>query len=309
MLRPAAILILFVVMASLFVVPAHASDVTITVDRQQVRASLSLSLQQNITQLPVRSETLNMASDAQLSSAFENALTNAYPGAAPTDLTLSLDSAPTWLNISTTMTVSGVSVRNGDMLSANMTWKDFHISSNLQSGNLSYNTIGSRYLRPVATFYANASRFAGRPNSTITGVNFLVNGTGVSGSVAENYLGNFTVLDFRSLNIPITNWTRNYTLSNNTTTWRYAPPKLLDVSLEVQQINKTMTMFARYGYAAEITVKGIARAKGDVLLLDVGNGQKEWIMAGLVVLTVALAFIMQLLFRARKKKSIKLGRW
>ena len=42
--------------------------------------------------------------------------------------------------------------------------------------------------------------------------------------------------------------------------------------------------------------------------MDVGTGQKEWTMAGLVVLTVALAFVTQFSFRAKKKK-IKLGRW
>lgn len=307
-MRPAAILILFVITVSLFVVPAYASGVTITIENQQVRARLSLSLEQNITQLPLQSDTLNMASNAQLSSAFGSALTDAYPGAAPTDLSLNLDSAPTWLNITTTMTVSGVAVRSGDVLSANMTWKDFNISSDLRSGNLSYNTIGNRYFRPIAAFYANASLFVGRPNSTITGVNFFINETSVAGPVAEDYVGNFTVFDFRTLSVPIVDWTRTYTLSNNTTTWRYTPPQLLDISIGVQRLNKTMSMLARYGYEAEITVNGIARAKGDSLLLDVGTGQKEWIMAGLVVITIALALGMQILFRA-KKKAIKLDRW
>jgi hypothetical protein len=206
------------------------------------------------------------------------------------------------------MAVSGVSERNGDVLTANMTWKDFDISSNLRAGNLSYNTVGMQYLRPVAAFYSNVSRFVGRPNSTITGVNFFVNGTSISGPVAENYLGNFTVFDFRGLSVPIEDWTRTYTLSNNTTTWRYAPAQLLDILIDVQRLNVTTNFFARYGYGAEITVQGIARAHGDALLLDVGTGQKEGVMAGLIVLTIILAIVTQLSFRA-KKKRIKLGRW
>jgi len=307
-LRPAAILILFVMMASLFVLPAYASDVTITIENQQVQAKLTLSLQQNITRLPVQSNTLNMASNDELSSAFTKALANASSGAAPSGLMLNLESVGMWLNISATMMVSGVSVRNKDMLSANMTWKDFEISSNLRAGNLSYNTVGSQYLRPVAEFYSNASRFVGRPNSTITGVNFFVNGTSVSGPVAENYVGNFTVLDFRALSTPIEYWTRTYTLSNNTTTWRYTPPQLLDITIGVERLNVTKSYFAHYGYEAEITVQGIARANGDTLLLDVSTGEKEWVMAGLIALTIVLAIVAQLSFRA-KKKSIKLGRW
>ena len=307
-MRPAAILILFVIMASLFVLPAYASDVTITIENQQVQARLSLSLQQNITQLPVQSNTLSTGSNDELSSAFTKALTDAFPGAAPAGLTLNLNSAGMWLNISATMTISGVSVRKGDVLSANMTWKDFDISSNLRAGNLSYNAVGKQYLRPVAAIYSNASRFVGRPNSTITGVNFLVNNTSVSGPVAENYLGNFTVFDFRALSVPIEDWARTYTLNNNTTTWQYTPPQLLDISIGVQRLNVTTNFFARYGYDAEITVQGIARAHGDTLLLDVGTGQKEWVMAGLIALTIVLAIVTQLSFRA-KKKSVKLGRW
>jgi hypothetical protein len=302
-------MILLIIPTFLFVVPAHASDVSITIENEQVQASFSLSLEQNMTELPSQSDTLNIASNDQLSSAFQSAFTNADPGSVPRDLTLKINSVGNWLNVSTTMTVSGVSVRNGDVLSANMTWKDLYIPSDLRSGNLSYNTIGSRYFRPVATFYSNASKYVSRPNATITGVNFFVNKTSVSGTAAESYLGNFTLFDFRSLNSSLTHWTRTYTLLNNTTRWRYAPPEPLDISLEVQRFNRTTTMFARYGYEAEITVKGIARAQGNVLLFDVGTGQKEWVMVGVLALSAAMAVGMQLTFRQKRKKSIKLGRW
>lgn len=308
-MRPAAFIILLLIMVSLFVVPGSASDVTITIENQQVRAKLALSLQQNMTQLPTQTSTMNMASDDKLSSGFTDALMKTLPGAAPSDLTLNLVSKGTWLNISATITVSGVSKRQGDVLSANMTWKDFYVSSDLRAGNISYNTIGNQSLRPVAEFYTNASRFVGRPNSTITGVNFLVNKTGVSGATAEDYVGNFTLFDFRGLNVPLEVWNRTYSLSNNTTTWRYTPPQLFDISIGIQRMNLTTTIFARYGYGAEIIVQGIARAHRDTLLLDVGTGQKEWIMAGIVTLTVILGIIAQLFFRARRKKHVKIARW
>ena len=308
-MRPAAFIILLLIMVSLFVVPGSASDVTITIENQQVRAKLALSLQQNMTQLATQTSTMNMASDDKLSSGFTDALMKTLPGASPSNLTLNLVSKGTWLNISATMTVSGVSKRQGDILSANMTWKDFYVSSDLRAGNISYNTIGNQSLRPVAVFYTNASRFVGRANSTITGVNFLVNKTGVSGTTAEDYVGNFTLFDFRALNVPLEGWNRTYTLSNNTTTWRYTPPQLFDVSIGIQRLNLTTTIFARYGYRAEITVQGIARAHGDTLLLDVGTGQKEWIMAGIVTLTVIFGIIAQLFFRAKRKKYVKVARW
>lgn len=308
-MRPAAIIILLMIMVSLFVVPSSASSVTITIEHEQAKAKLVLSLQQNMTQLPNQTSTLNMASDGNLSSAFTNALKGISPYATPSDLTLNLDSTGTSLNITATLTVSGVSERRGDILAVDMAWKAFNISSDLRAGNLSYNKMGYRYFLPVAAYYTNASRFVGRPNATITGVSFFINKTSVDGRVAENELGNFTIFDFRGLNASLEGWSRTYSLSNNTTTWRYTPQPI-DISISVQRMNRTTTdMFARYGYNAEITVLGIARAKGNTLLLDIGTGQKEWIMVGIVGVTVILAIVAQLLFRAKKKKYVKFGRW
>ena len=308
-MRTAAFILLLLITVSLFVLPAYASNVTITVENQQVKTTLDLSLQQNMTQLPTQTSTLNMATDDKLSAAFTDALTKALPGATPSDLTLNVQSAGIWLNISAAITVTGVSQRAGDILSSNMTWKAFNVSSDLRAGNLSYNAVGIRYLLPVAAFYTNASLRARRPNSTITGVNFFVNKTSVSGFTAEDYVGNFTLFDFRALNVPLQSWNRTYTLSNNTTTWRYTPLQRLDVSVGIERLNVTTTLFASYGYQAEVSVQGIARAHGDTLLLDVGTGQKEWVMLGIVAFTVILAIIVQLFFRARSKKYTKTARW
>ena len=68
-------------------------------------------------------------------------------------------------------------------------------------------------------------------------------------------------------------------------------------------------MYATYGYDAEVSISGIARAQGDIVLLDIGTDQKELIMAGIVAITIILAIVTQLLFRARKKKNIKFRRW
>lgn len=308
-MRTAAVIILLLITVSLFVVPSYASNVRITIENQQVKARLELSLQQNMTQLPTQTSTLTMASDGKLASAFSEALTRALPGATISDMTLNLESTGTWLNVTAAITVAGASERKGDVLSSNMGWKAFNVSSDLRAGNFSYNTVGNQYLRPVTEFYTNASLGVGRPNSTFTGVNFFVNKTGVSGYTAENYVGNFTLFDFGALEVPLDTWTRTYTLSNNTTTWRYAPPQRLDISIGIQRLNLTTSIFANYGFQAEVTVQGIARARGDTLLVDVGTGQKEWAMFGLVALTLIFGIAVQLSFRARNKKYSKVGRW
>lgn len=168
--------------------------------------------------------------------------------------------------------------------------------------------VGSQYFRSVVEFYVNASRFENNPNATIKAVTFLVNETqSVGGAEAANYVGNFTVLDFRPLRVPIDQWARTYNLSNNTTTWRYTPPVMLAASVKASQLNKSLTLFSNYTYSAELIAPGLAQAVGNILRVDIGTGLKEWIMAGVVVLSLGLVTAVQLMFRARKKAA-RMGR-
>jgi hypothetical protein len=207
------------------------------------------------------------------------------------------------------MNLLGVSERHGDVSAVNMSWKAFNVASDLRSGNLSYNGIGKRYFRPVYEFYTNASKYVGRPNATITGVSFFMNETqAISGEEATNRVGNVTLLDFRSLSPALEQWVRTYNLSNDTTTWQYAPAPLLADSIKIQEGNNTKQFFSRYGYSAEIVAPGLARASGNTLIVDVGSGLTEWIMAGIVVLAIVSAIAAQILFRRRKKKLARMGR-
>jgi hypothetical protein len=207
------------------------------------------------------------------------------------------------------MSLSGVSERHGDVSAVNMSWKAFNVSPDLPSGNLSYNVIGKKYFRPVYEFYTNASKYVGRPNATITGVSFFMNETqAISGEEATNRIGNVTLLDFRSLSPELDQWARTYNLSNDTTRWRYSPAPLLADSIKFQEGNNTKQLLARYGYSAEIIAPGLARVNGNILLVDVGSGLAEWIMAGIVALAVVSAIAAQILFRRRKKKLARMGR-
>lgn len=254
------------------------------------------------------SVSLDASQDANMSAIFNGALRKVEPSASFSSLTISVWSNATWLNLTIAMSISGVSETKGDIAVANATWKAFNITSDLRAGNLSYNTVGREYFRPVLDFYVNASRFENNPNATIKAVTFFINETqSVAGAEAANNVGNFTVLDFRSLEVPLDKWTRTYSLSNNTTTWRYTPTVLLAASIDSVEHNKTITRFADYGYTAEVVVPGLAQATGNLLRVDVGTGLKEWIMAGVIVISIVLAVVVQIMFRARKK-AVKFGR-
>ena len=128
------------------------------------------------------------------------------------------------------------------------------------------------------------------------------NGTSVAPAAAEDYVGNFTTLNFGSLNPDLAQWNRTYTLTNNTTTWRYFPSQLLNFDMRIERKNVTMDYVATYGYNATISVPGVGRAQGRAILVELGTGQTEWVMAAIVILAIVSAIIVQVLFRNRKKR-------
>ncbi len=306
-MRPIAVAILILIVVSIYAAPVSAANVTMTFNKGQLQAKMVLSVHQNMTDFPKETINLDASSDASMSAAFNAALRNVAGSASFSALTVGVSSNPTWLNLTITTNVAGMTERHGDVATANMTWRSFNVSSDLRAGDLSYNDVGSRYLRPVAAFYQNASAFETSPNATIKAVTFFVDGISVPGNVATNSVGNFTVLDFSSLSTPLAQWNRTYTLSNNTSSWRYTPQPLLNASLLVQRLNKTFTIVATCAYSAEITATGLVQTQGDVLLVDIGSGFDEWIMLGVVVLALVLATAAQIMY-ARKKKAVRLGR-
>lgn len=303
-MRAIAIVILVMFAASIVSVPVHASGMSVSVHGQQVHANFNLWLHQNVTTLPTETTTIDSSSDMNLASAFTQALHVAYPAATPSGVTLRVDSSSGNLNLTGSMDVTGVSNQTGDIVTANMTWLPFHVTSDLKAGNLSYNDVGSTYFRSVVSQYAVLSAMVGRPNATVTGVTFFVNASAVGPPAAENYVGNFTMLDFRAVNPTVGEWIQNYTLNNDTTAWRYPSSTPLDLDMKIDRKNVTTSYVATLEYSAEITVPGIGRTKGNAVLLGVGTGQTEWAMAGIVVIAIIAAVAAQFLLRSKKKKTV-----
>ena len=287
---------------SLFSAPVYGSNVSVSVQGQQVHTTFNLYLHQNITALPNEVTTIDSASDPNLTPTFTHALQAVFPVANPSGLTIRVDSSSGGLNLTGAMDVTGVSNRTGDIVTANMTWLPFNVSSDLKAGELSYNDVGSRYFRSIVANYANASALVGRPNATITGVSFYINASAVGAPQAENYVGNFTMLDFRPLSPALDQWNRTYTLNNDTTAWRYPSSMLLNFDMRIQRKNVTTDYVATYDYSATITVPGVGRAQGSAVLIDVGTGEKEWAMTAIVVIALVSAVVVQFMLRSRKKK-------
>ena len=299
-------MIILLVIPPIFVAPVSGANIMMSLENENVQTRMSLSFYQNVTAFP-RQVTTITKSDASFNS-FSQAIKALVKNATISDLAINLNSVDNWLNLSISLSVSGVTERDGDVSSVIMSWKAFNVPADLQTGNLTYNLVGRRYFRPVYLYYASVSQFVSRPNATITGVSFFVNDTeSVSATTATNNAGNLTVLDFRPLSLSLDRWGRVYNLSNNTTTWRYTPPPLIANSIRIRQGNNTKQFVSRYSYNAQVIVPGLARAAGDTLQVDVSGGGKEWVMAGIVMLAIISALATQILFRSKKRLS-RMGR-
>ena len=301
-------LILLLILASIVMVPVHASEITITIRNGTVQSRMLLSFHQNMTKFPTQTSTLDGITDSALLSRFTDALRKADPSATASQVTLEIVSKPDWLNITASVGVSGITRQSGDITNTTTAWKSYFVEADLRAGNLSFNTVGNRYLRPIYDYYVNATAYIGKPNATINGITFLSNDTSIGGVQAANEAGNLTLFDFRPLNLSLNQWDYRYNLENDTTTWRYSPVPLITSSVKVTRgLNITSTLFANYSYRAEIVVNGLARSQGDGVVVDVGSGNRELVMVGIVILTIIVAIWMQLTYRARRKKAI-LGR-
>ncbi len=308
-MRISAFIIVTIALASLLLVPASASSITINVATDHINAKFVLSLHQNMTTFPNESTTVSGLQDGGLTSAFSDALAKVEPSAKISNMTLKVFSNNTWLNLTATMTITGVFDKHGDLAEVNSTWKSLNVVGDLRAGNLSYNDVGKTYLRPALEFYVNASKFENLPNATIKAVTFFVNQTiSVTGEVAANQVGNMTVLDFRPLSVPLEQWNRTYHLLNDTTTWQYIPPlPSLSASIRANKGNQSLYAFSVYSYDAEVAVPGLARANGNIVMIDVGSGQQEWAMAGIVVVAIIAAIAAQIAYRA-KRRTARLAR-
>jgi len=307
-MRYKSALILVLVLVSLMGVPVHASHVTLTIHDGLIGSTMTLSLHQNMTKLPDVSTTLNGSTDSELMAGFTTALKGVDTMAAMSNLSVAVSSRASWLNVTVSVSVSGVTIQNGDIMNTTTDWKAYYVDNDLRIGNMSYNTVGSRYLRPVYDYYVNATRYIGKPNATVSGVTFFSNNVSISGAQAADQAGNVTLFDFRPLNVSLSQWNYTYNLQNDTTTWRYWPAPMLASSIKVTKgLNSTFVVFADYSYTAEVVAAGLARTAGDSVIVDTGTGHRELIMTGIVGLTVVAAIWLQLSYRARRKRAA-LGR-
>ncbi len=283
--------------------PVFAQDYSITLDQDRVRVRFSLnffqnmSRYQNITRVPIVDRFATAAETENATRVIQVALSKMAPNVRVDGLTIRVNSTGNWINVTSSFQVLGSTQRFGDVLWLNLTWKSFRISEDLRLGNLTYNLVGRRYLRPTIDFFVNATKVGSSQNATIRAVTFFINGTTVPSNVAADRSGNATIFDFSALGSPVSSWKRVYSVTNNTTTWDMGLNPVFNITVRAQELNRTFNVRSLFRYATKITTPGISRGEGDVVKVDVSNGFKESTMAAIIIAGLGALVFAQIRYR------------
>jgi hypothetical protein len=207
-----------------------------------------------------------------------------------------------WLNESLSFDVSGVTVSQGSLVQADVSWKSFSVSSGYAVGGVEVNRIGERYFTAVAADLAAVSN----SQSQFIHQFYQVNGRSYNPGQFPAAVGNVTVLDFSSFATPISEWQSHASLiGSQSWSFKGAGNLGLDFIEQVQEPGSAAASTANYGlfYSLNgvITASSRARASGDTVVLVVSEFP-EVVMGGVILSVVGLWSASSLLERRVQAK-------
>jgi len=279
----------------------HASSVNYVVHDGEVSVKLALSLFQNATAMPSLNEKFTGVAAQSLTSAIEESLKSEVGNASISALSGELRSSGDWINASIQFDVTGVASQSGGILNVNCSWVRFKVSNDLKLGDVSYNLIGARYVRPEFESYAD---YREPPlNETIKSVMYRVGQEDTDARLAIQSAGNVTLLDFSNLFPPIEKWIGTYNATKGSATWAYNGAPATDLRMTViPREGAQFVVHAFYKYNATLSVDGPAQAHSDVITTEVAGSYETLLMLIVVVATFVVAVVASWIYRSRRKQ-------
>jgi hypothetical protein len=217
---------------------ASGSSLEVEIDDGEAKVLIESILYQNITKFPeidtnISGSELNIAK-----SAFEDALNvQAQEPLKISSLSIYVKSNDSWLNVSATFTLDGISSVENDVISTDLSWIPFKVISDLQVGNLSYNLVGEEYLRPAIYELANQSA-PGHELANQSNVNFFSPFyTPITTSMAMNIAGNVSTFNLDQFSTNFTSWSKYFDEKSFTTSWNLPTRTILDLRVQIKSEN------------------------------------------------------------------------
>jgi hypothetical protein len=258
------------------------ASIKIELGEDSLQVQIESRLFQNMTEFPEKTVEVTGKDLSEARDAFQEALNARRPELRLSSLSIEILSSHVWLNVSARFALEGALDSAQDTLRADLGWLPFKVTSDLRSGNLSYNLVGLRQLRPYVEGLSNK-----------TGVRYFSPiFTPITAQMAANTAGNVTIFDLQGLEGKIDSWPRSFNLDNQTTTWKVVDAKSLDLRIQVETANVSKTVYSYTNTSAMVSVRGHALAIGDTVIFEKPSGRQELAMistvAGFMVLSVVM---------------------
>ncbi len=210
----AAILALVIILPTAFIMPGKAVPVDVTIAPTQVTLQMNLSMQENVTSLPLVNINLDSSGSKPIADQLTPALQRLVPGATITSLSLharTVNSSQTWLlSENYTLTIMGVNTNSGASVKSNAGFVSMNVASGINDSGLELNMIGKTYFLSILT---------SQPSNTA----YFINGSPtLSAAIPAQTTLAFFLLDF-SWVPAVSTWSRQNDLLGQSTVWTYNP--------------------------------------------------------------------------------------
>jgi hypothetical protein len=295
---------------------ASGSSLEVEIDDGETKVLIESILYQNITKFSeidtnILGSELNMAK-----SAFEDALNvQARKPLKISSLSIYVKSNDSWLNVSTTFELDGVSSVENDVISTDLSWIPFKVISDLKVGDLSYNLVGEEYLRPAIYELANQSA-PGHELANQSNVNFFSPFyTPITTLMAMNIAGNVSTFDLGQISTNLTSWKKYFDENSFTTSWNLPSRTTLDLRVQITSENASDSALAQtaatfYSYTdtyATVTIPGHGVIVEDSVIYENSSGRYSIIMLTAIIVLISLVIVSRYVGRRlmKTKRALK----
>lgn len=279
-----AILSLIILIPTAFMIPGRGVPIDVTVSPTQVTLRMNLSLQENVTSLPLVNINLDSSTSKSIADEFTPAVQRLVPGATVTSLALqarTVNSTGTWLlSENYTLTITGANTNSGSSVKSETGFVSMNVGRGINDSGLELNTVGKTYLLSILT---------SQPNNTA----YFINGSPtLNAAIPAQTTLLFSLLDF-SWVPAVSTWGRQDDILGQSTVWTFDPgaPRFnLTFGPRSPEGPLLKAFTAIYNPAFQLNVAANAWAQGTTVSFDLSTPSELVMPVVVLILVVVLGF-------------------
>jgi len=260
-------------------------DYTVSVGPSSITVLIETVFHENLTgiSLPSYNLVLSGANASIAQQNFTTALARFVPGVSVTNLRWIAYSASNTTQTRISFNVQGGTTNQGGNIRANLEWKAFNVTSDIQASGISINR--------VCTYLASSNVF-GQTSNRLLSWSYYVNGKLIPYTESPTDAANFVLLDFSRLSTPLDTWSQTFQANGDSTTLANTLNENLTAKFTVNEAAGPLTSIFLAGFTnnVQITITGLATVQGNTILLP-GGSLTSGLMGLLAILFSAIAIV------------------